>query len=108
MKIDLLKIEQKGYLNRNNFWTQTNEERKRSDICSSKLYLVKYSGTWLIGRFAMQWYGWNFDPNLGVMSMQIEHLEEIYEIQGLEQKVNGDTASHILNYLAKENKNNDE
>ncbi len=107
MEVRLIKIEQKGCLDKYNNWKQTDEERKRSDISSEKLYLVKYSETWLIGRFGMQWYGWNFNPNLGVMTMQIEHLDEIYEIKGLNQDVDGSTSSHILRYLAEEQKHDE-
>lgn len=80
-------------------WRQTEEEEKRKDIDPKKLYLVLYEDIWLIGRFGMQWYGWNFEPNLGAMSIQIESLKEIYEIKGLPQKKHGSTASHILEYL---------
>lgn len=75
------------------------DDRKRTDIDRKKLYLVKYEGTWLIGRFGMQWYGWSFRPNMGSMSMQIEWLNSIYEIK-LPQKKNGSTAHHIMGYLA--------
>lgn len=104
MNINLIEVPQLGNIDpKYKHWNQTDEERKRPDIDKTKLYLVKYSGTWLIGRFGMQWYGWNFHPNLGVMSMQIEWLEVIYEIQGLTQEKGGSTAEHILGYLSKEN-----
>ncbi len=50
----------------------------------------------------MAWYGWNFEPNMGSMSMQIEWLKEIYEIEGLSQRKGGSTAEHILHYLEEE------
>lgn len=80
-------------------WRMTDEEMKRKDISPRKMYLVQYNGTWLLGRFGMQWYGWNFDPNLGAMSMQINDLDAIYEVKGLSQKKAGNTAEHILGYL---------
>lgn len=81
-------------------WRQGDSQMKRKDINPSKLYLVMYSDMWLIGRFGMQWYGWNFQPNLGSMSIQIDHLQDIYEIIGLSQKVEGSTEAFILNYLS--------
>jgi hypothetical protein len=74
-------------------------EMKRTDIDYNKLYLAKYHGIWLIGRFQMQWYGWNFMPNLGMMSIQYDSLEELHEID-LEQKKAGDSASHIFEVVA--------
>lgn len=103
MKIKLIELKQLGKFDKKyKVWRQTEQEQKRKDIDAKKLYLVKYSGSWLIGRFDMVWYGWNFDPNMGSMSMQIEWLEKIYEIQGLEQKKSGSTASHIIDYLSSE------
>ncbi len=67
-----------------------------------------YNEVWLIGRFGMQWYGWNFSPNIGAMTMQIEWLEKIYEIKGLPQKKHGSTASHIMEYLAEEKEDDEE
>lgn len=89
-------------------WRQTEEQEKRKDIDPKKLYLVSYNDIWLIGRFHMQWYGWNFEPNLGCMSVQIESLKSIYEIQGLPQKKRGSTASHIAEYLEGERDEEDE
>lgn len=88
----------------------TPEEESRNDIDPKKLYLVRYSGTWLIGRFQKlpspfrgATHRWIFNPNLGVMSPQIDSLDqEIYEVEGLPQKVDGSTASHILSYLRDE------
>lgn len=77
----------------------TEEEQKRKDIEKGKMYLVDYDGIWLIGRFTMQWYGWNFNPNLGSMSIQLNNLQAIYEIEGLMQKKGGSTAEFILSYL---------
>lgn len=74
-------------------------EMKRTDISPTKLYLAKYNGIWLIGRFQIQWYGWNFVPNLGMMNIQYDSLEELHEIE-LEQKKAGDSASHIFEYVA--------
>ena len=102
-QLTLTKVEQLGrFDDKYKNYRQTSEERKRPDIDRSKIYLTKYSDVWLLGRFYMQHYGWNFQPNLGVMSMQIEWLQEIYEIQGLTQEKGGSTAEHILGYLAKE------
>lgn len=88
-------------------WRQTDAQQKRKGIDPKELYLVSYHDVWLLGRFEMEWYGWNFDPNMGSMSMQIEWLKEIYEIKGLPQKKGGSTAEHILGYLKKE-ENEDE
>jgi hypothetical protein len=82
-------------------------EMKRTDINPTKLYLAKYQGIWLIGRFQMQWYGWNFLPNLGMMSIQYDSLEELHEID-LEQKKAGDSASHIFEVVANTIKDEDE
>jgi len=103
MKITLTKLKSLGTFDEKyNVWRQTDEQQKRIDISPDKLYLASYNGIWLIGRFGMQWYGWNFEPNMGSMSMQIEWLKEIYEIKGLPQKKDGSTASHILEYLSEE------
>ena len=100
MKIKLKEIKQLGKFNtKYKGYRQSNKERKRDDIDSKKLYLVDYGGILLIGRFEMRWYGWNFEPNMGSMSIQIELLNKIYEINGLDQAKSGDTASHILGYL---------
>jgi len=80
LKLKTVLIPQKGtWDEKYGVWRQTDAEKKRKDISPSKLYLVKYSNTWLLGTFGMQWYGWNFEPNIGSMSMQIEHLQEIHE-----------------------------
>ena len=105
MKIKLKRIRQLGYQNsKSKQWRQTSEEAKRTDISRKKLYLVRYSGMWLIGRFHMQWYGWNFEPNYGANSLQMDCLDDqIYEIVGgLKQDKDGSTASHILGYLAED------
>ena len=106
MKIKLTEIEQLGHMDPDprysNQRRQTDEERKRPDIDPKALYLVNYRGSWLIGRFHMQWYGWNFEPNMGCMSMQIENLDEIYLIEGLKQEKDGSTAAHIVQYLSEE------
>ena len=62
-------------------WRQTDAERKRADIKKDQKYLVVDNGTILIGQFWMNWYGWSFHPDYGVMSMQIEHLNSIYLIE---------------------------
>ena len=89
-------------------WRQTEEQEKRKDIDPKKLYLVSYDGVWLLGRFGMQWYGWNFEPNIGAMTIQIESLESIYEVTGLPQKKHGSTAAHIMEYLAEEDGDDEE
>jgi len=77
----------------------TREEMKREDIDRKKLYLIRFSGIWLVGRFGMQWYGWNFQPNLGSMSVQVNDCEAIYEIVGLDQEEDGSTGGFIASYL---------
>jgi hypothetical protein len=107
MKITVTKLRQLGKFDEKyKVWRQTEAEEKRKDIDPKKLYLTSYSGAWLIGRFEMEWYGWNFIPNMGSMTMQIEWLKEIYEIKGLPQKIGGSTSEHILGYL-KEDKDED-
>ena len=99
MNISCQKIEQLGtFDDRYSVWRQSEDERKRSDISRDNIYLVKDDGVWMLGRFHMQWYGWNFSPNMGSYTMQIEHLEEIY-LTDLSQKKAGDTASYILGSL---------
>jgi hypothetical protein len=79
-----------------------NPDAKRTDIDQQKLYFAKYNGIWLVGRFQMQWYGWNFLPNLGCMSIQYDSLEELHEITGgLEQKKAGDAGSHVMEVVSK-------
>ena len=103
MQVKLKKLRSLGKWDKKyRVWRQTEEQEKRKDIDSNKLYLVSYHDVWLLGRFGMQWYGWNFHPNMGSMSMQIEWLKEIYEVTGLRQEKHGSTASHILEYLAAE------
>lgn len=87
--------------------------RTREDhaaIDPAKLYLVRYSGAWLIGRFekldsslAGYAHRWYFNPNLGAMGMSIDRLEAIYEIVGLPQAVDGSTYAHISGYLSSMN-----
>ena len=85
------------------------EEAKREDIDCNKLYLAKYHGIWLIGRFQRQWYGWNFLPNLGSMSIQYSSLDELHEIVGgLEQQKAGDIGSHVIEIVASHKGDDDE
>lgn len=77
----------------------TDEEMKRDDIKPTKLYLVCFNGIWLLGRFTMQWYGWFFNPNLGSMGMQVNDLEAIFEVVGLNQKKGGSSAEFVASYL---------
>lgn len=94
----------------------TPEEESRIDIDPRKLYLVRYSRTWLIGRFQKlpsarrgATHRWIFNPNLGVMSMQIDSIDrEIYEIEGLPQDVDGSTEAHILGYLSRMNRDEED
>lgn len=106
MHIELKKLPDLGKWDKKyKVWRQTIEEERRSDIDPKKMYIVTYHGIWLIGRFVMNtsYNAWNFHPNMGSMTMQIEWLEKIYEVvRGLDQKKAGSTASHILEYLAEE------
>jgi hypothetical protein len=103
MKVTLTKKRQLGTFDEKyKVWRLSKEQMKREDISPEKMYLVNYNGIWLIGRFGMQWYGWNFQPNLGAMSIQIDFCIEIYEIKGLPQKADGSTRSYILDYLKEE------
>lgn len=40
-------------------------------------YLAKIYGTWYLGSFSEQWYGWNFD-NWGTSGMQLDSIEDLY------------------------------
>jgi len=81
-KVTFIKKRQLGTFDKKyKVWRMTEQQMKRKDISPEKIYLVNYDGMWLIGRFGMQWYGWNFQPNLGAMSVQIDHCGEIYEIK---------------------------
>lgn len=111
MEIKLTKLPVLGTLREGySQYDMTAEEESRNDIDPKKLYLVRYSGTWLLGRFQKlssarrgATHRWIFNPNLGVMSMQIDFIDqEIYEVEGLPQKVDGSTVAHILNYLRDE------
>jgi hypothetical protein len=103
MKVTLIKKRQLGAFDKKyKVWRQSEEQMKRIDISPKKFYLVNYDGIWLIGQFGLQWYGWNFSPNLGSMSIQIDHLLEIYEMKGFSQKKEGSTGSFIMNYLKEE------
>ncbi len=102
LKLKTVLIPQKGtWDEKYGVWRQTEAEEKRKDISPSKLYLVKYSNTWLLGTFGMQWYGWSFEPNIGSMSMQIEHLQEIHEIEGISRGVDT-TGEFIMDYMKDE------
>ena len=103
MKLTVKKLRKLGKWDKKyEVWRQTEEQEKRKDIDPKKLYLVSYHGIWLLGQFGMQWYGWNFMPNIGSMSIQIEMLKEIYEIKGLPQGKDGSTAAFIGEYLEEE------
>jgi len=100
MKVKFKELPLLGYINPPyNQRRMTDEEMKRTDINRKKLYLVSYDGIWLLGRFGMQWFGWTFHANLGSMSVQVNDLEAIYEVEGLPQIKDGSTASFILGYL---------
>jgi len=103
MKLKLKELPLLGYVNPPYKQRRmTDEEMKRKDIDPGKLYMVRYDGIWLLGRFTMTWYGWVFDPNLGSLSPQVNDLEAIFEVEGLEQKVHGSTAMFIAGYLKEE------
>jgi hypothetical protein len=86
----------------------TDAEMKHTDISRDKMYLVNYDGIWLLGSFHMEIWGWSFDPNLGVISPQVNDLSAIYEVEGLPQKKDGSTFGFITGYLKESEESNRE
>ena len=62
-------------------WDQTDEQRCRPDIDVKKWYLVSDNDKWYTGKFVERWYGWVFHPAAGCISMQIEYIDAIWEIE---------------------------
>jgi hypothetical protein len=59
-----------------------------SHIHSGKRYRVKIQGAWYEGRFTKQWFGWKFE-DFGTSGMQLNLIDEVYEIQPPESKKKG-------------------
>lgn len=54
---------------------------KDKRISSRKTYLLKHDGRWYVGKWQMQWYGWNFD---GVFPAGCQYnypdIQAVYEL----------------------------
>lgn len=53
---------------------------KNDKIDLKKEYLIRYSGNLYAGRFQTVWFGLVFHPGWGASSMQLDHIEAVWEL----------------------------
>ena len=51
-----------------------------AEISNRKHYRVKIDGEWHEGMFSKKWFGWNFEANQGGVQMQLNLIDEAYEL----------------------------
>jgi hypothetical protein len=57
-----------------------------NEISDRKHYRVKIDGDWYEGTFSKKWFGWNFEDSKGQIQMQLNLLDEAYEVVPIQVK----------------------
>lgn len=57
-----------------------------NEISDRKHYRVKIDGEWHEGSFSKKWFGWNFEASQGGIQMQLNLLDEAYEVVPIQVK----------------------